>query len=220
MIYVTGANGWLGLNILKSVLSGKAVKWGLNDDEITAFILSGTSKKQIINISSKIKIIEGDILNKNSIESFLHDCNDGILIHTIGIIHPNRISDFYKINIDGTQNLLDVVRYKNIKRAVIISSNSPIGCNIDNQHSFNEDSEFNPYMHYGKSKMGMENLCNQYYNKNYIDLSIIRSPWFYGPYQPIRQKLFFEMIRKGKMPLIGNGENRRSMSYIENLVKV
>tara|TARA_B100000609_G_C16866130_1_gene257632 strand:- start:38 stop:547 length:510 start_codon:yes stop_codon:yes gene_type:complete len=41
--------------------------------------------------------------------------------------------------------------------------------------------------------------------------------WFYGPYQPDRQNLFFQMIKHGKVPLVGNGENLRSMSNTENL---
>ena len=41
--------------------------------------------------------------------------------------------------------------------------------------------------------------------------------WFYGPYQPDRQNLFFEMINKGKVPLVGSGNNLRSMSNTENL---
>jgi len=46
---------------------------------------------------------------------------------------------------------------------------------------------------------------------------IIRPPWFYGPNQPPRQSLFFRMIREGKAPIVGSGENLRSMCYIDNL---
>ena len=46
---------------------------------------------------------------------------------------------------------------------------------------------------------------------------IIRAPWFYGPNQPPRQSLFFRMIRDGKGPIVGDGDNRRSMAYVDNL---
>jgi nucleoside-diphosphate-sugar epimerase len=45
----------------------------------------------------------------------------------------------------------------------------------------------------------------------------VRPPWFYGPFQPPRQTLFFEMVRDGKGPVVGSGENKRSMAYIDNL---
>jgi nucleoside-diphosphate-sugar epimerase len=46
---------------------------------------------------------------------------------------------------------------------------------------------------------------------------IVRPPWFYGPNQPPRQTLFFRMVRDGKAPIIGQGENLRSMAYVDNL---
>ena len=32
MIYITGANGWLGLNLVKSILSGITAEWGLEKE--------------------------------------------------------------------------------------------------------------------------------------------------------------------------------------------
>ena len=34
MIFITGANGWLGLNLVDAIVSGKTEKWGLKKDEI------------------------------------------------------------------------------------------------------------------------------------------------------------------------------------------
>jgi nucleoside-diphosphate-sugar epimerase len=50
-----------------------------------------------------------------------------------------------------------------------------------------------------------------------IETVIVRAPWFYGPNQPPRQTLFFKMIRDGKAPIVGNGQNLRSMAYVDNL---
>src|SRR5690606_2843489 len=50
-----------------------------------------------------------------------------------------------------------------------------------------------------------------------LETVVVRPPWFYGPYQPPRQTLFFEMIRDGRAPIVGSGENMRSMVYIDNL---
>ena len=50
-----------------------------------------------------------------------------------------------------------------------------------------------------------------------LETVIVRPPWFYGPYQPPRQSLFFRMIRDGKAPIVGDGNNLRSMAYIDNL---
>ena len=52
-----------------------------------------------------------------------------------------------------------------------------------------------------------------------IEVVILRPPWFYGPGQPPRQTTFFSMIKNGKLPLVGGGENLRSMAYVDNIVQ-
>ena len=49
------------------------------------------------------------------------------------------------------------------------------------------------------------------------EIVIVRAPWFYGPGQPPRQTLFFSTIRQGRFPLVGDGQNRRSMGYVDSL---
>jgi nucleoside-diphosphate-sugar epimerase len=51
-----------------------------------------------------------------------------------------------------------------------------------------------------------------------LDAVIVRPPWFYGPFQPPRQTTFFRLVRNGKFPVVGDGMQRRSMVYIDNLV--
>ena len=72
-------------------------------------------------------------------------------------------------------------------------------------------------MNYGRSKMQMELAVRERQRKRLIETVIIRAPWFYGPNQPPRQSLFFRMIREGQAPIVGSGDNLRSMCYIDNL---
>ena len=48
---------------------------------------------------------------------------------------------------------------------------------------------------------------------------IVRPPWFYGPWQPERQTTFFSMVAAGRFPVPGDGSQRRSMAYVDNLVQ-
>src|SRR5512142_3088880 len=65
--------------------------------------------------------------------------------------------------------------------------------------------------------MQMELVVREQQARGSIETVIVRPPWFYGPNQPPRQTLFFQMIRDGKAPIVGSGENLRSMGYIDNL---
>ena len=124
---------------------------------------------------------------------------------------------FKKIAIEGTNNILKYAAKNNIKKVIAVSSNSPCGTNPNNDHRFDENSKYNPYMKYGQSKMMMEKLVNGYFRHGKLETVIIRPPWFYGPYQPSRQIKFYKMIKEGKVPIIGNGENKRSMACTINI---
>jgi nucleoside-diphosphate-sugar epimerase len=219
MICITGANGWLGLNLIEYLSKRpgfipdgrEATLRGLIHPQGTAEILN--------SVAPGIQIARGDIRNVRDNESFLEGAKGAVLIHTAGVIHPARVADFYSINLDGTRLLLEAAVKAGVKRAVIVSSNSPCGCNPHPGHLFDEESPYRPYMNYGCSKMEMELMARDFHTKGALEVVIIRAPWFYGPHQPPRQGLFFEMIRDGKVPLVGSGNNVRSMAYTENLAQ-
>lgn len=74
-------------------------------------------------------------------------------------------------------------------------------------------------MGYGRSKMEMKQAVAKIRDQGRIEVMVIRPPWFYGPDQPPRQTLFFTMIKEGKVPIVGDGSNRRSMAYVDNLAQ-
>jgi len=169
------------------------------------------------NLGDRIEVVVGDLRDPSTSARFCEDADDAVLIHTAGVIHPARVSDFDDVNVKGSTNLLRAAVSGGIRRAVVISSNSPIGCNPSPEHLFDEESPYNPYQGYGRSKMLLEQMVHRFREEGQIETVILRPPWFYGPWQPPRQTLFFKMIRTGKMPIVGSGENRRSMVYVDNL---
>ena len=62
--------------------------------------------------------------------------------------------------------LMEAAIKNETKKVIIVSSNSPCGCNRDKDSLFDENSNYNPYMNYGKSKMLMEKKVNEFYKKN------------------------------------------------------
>jgi nucleoside-diphosphate-sugar epimerase len=164
-------------------------------------------------------VVTGDIRNPQDCIKFGAGSQGAVLFHTAGVIHPRRVKEYYQVNVEGTENVLDGAIAASARRAVVVSSNSPCGCNPHPDHLFDEDSPYSPYMHYGRSKMLMELTVKERQQAGEIETVIIRAPWFYGPHQPPRQTQFFQMIRDGKLPIVGGGENRRSMAYIDNLIQ-
>ena len=103
-----------------------------------------------------------------------------------------------------------------LRRAVVISSNCVAGYSRDPDILFDEESPDEPFMTYGKSKSGLEAAVRNAHDSGRIETVIIRPCWFYGPDQPPRQTEFFHMIRDGGAPIIGEGLNKRSLSYVDN----
>ena len=219
LVLVTGAAGWLGSRFVESLVRGLPEHPALREPNealrIRALVLPGQNTSGLCKLSERIEIVEGDIRNSGDCAKFCADAKDAVLFHTAGVIHPKRVSEFYDINVTGTERLLDAAIAAGVKRAVVVSSNSPCGCNPHPDHLFDELSPFNPYMNYGRSKMQMELAVRERGAK--IETVVIRAPWFYGPNQPPRQTLFFQMVRDGKAPIVGGGNNLRSMAYVDNL---
>jgi len=203
-LVITGAAGWLGKNFLHFLQ---------NRYRIRCLIAPWEDEETLLKINPEIEWIKGDISQENDCQRLLQNFEKGHLVHLAGIIHPKRVKQFYEVNVQGTQNLLRAAKRAGIQRAVIMSSNSPIGVNPSREHLFDELSPYNPYMHYGRSKAMMEQFVRTFD----LETVIIRSPWFYGPMQPSRQVLFFKMVRDGKMPIVGDGLNRRSMAYVDHI---
>ncbi|MFC1481843.1 NAD-dependent epimerase/dehydratase family protein [Candidatus Neomarinimicrobiota bacterium] len=218
---ITGGMGWLGQNLVQCLLKDpdKTDVPNLIQEvsNVRCLTLPGQDTAQAKESHPDIDVVEGDIRNPDDCKRFMAETEDAVLFHIAGIIHPRKVRDFYEINVEGTRNLLNAAAEANFRRAVIMSSNSPCGCNPRRDHLFDESSPYNPYMNYGKSKMQMELMVKEFQVAGSIETVLIRSPWFYGPFQPPRQLTFFNMIKDGKAPIVGGGENMRSMAYVDNI---
>ncbi len=200
-LLVTGAAGWLGSRLIE-----------LSDKPIRALKLP----EQLIS-KPLCEIMIGDLRDERLAFRFCAGAEGATIIHAAGVIHPRRTREFYSINVDATRNLLEAAVRCGIKSVVLISSNSVCGCSETPYRQFTEGSPYRPWLNYGKSKMQMEQLALTYAKR--LHIVILRGTWFYGPNQPERQTTFFRMVRAGKAPIVGTGNNLRSMTYIDNMVQ-
>lgn len=219
---ITGAPGWLGTRLIETLIRGlpdvPAFSAGSPDRPIRALVLPGQSAAELESLGGNLNRIEGDVTHAESLIPLFEGAEGATVFHCAGIIHPvHGVKQFYAVNEQGTRNMVEAAERAGVRRFIHVSSNSPIGCNPSNQHLFDEDSPYNPYMNYGRSKKLGEDLVNQARDRGRMETVIIRPPWFYGVRQPARQSLFFTMIKDGGAPIVGGGDNRRSMAYVDNI---
>jgi len=218
---VTGAPGWLGTRLVEVLLRGLPDVPSLampGSRRVRCLALRGSDVTGLARLGDRVEIVDGDLSDPASVAAFTAGSKGATLFHSAGIIHPTRgIKQLYEVNVEGTRRLVEAARAAGVRRMVHVSSNSPVGTNPRPDHVFDEESPYAPYMGYGRSKMLGEQIVRAANAEGSLETVVIRPPWFYGPGQPPRQALFFQMIKEGKAPLVGAGDNRRSMAYVDNI---
>lgn len=221
-ILVTGASGWLGRRLVEVLTGGlpDVPDFAVPDRArtIRCLVLPGEDSGALRAGGERVTCVEGDLTRPETLEAFFSGAAGATVFHCAGLIHPRwRVRDFWRVNTDGTRNIVQTAQRAKVRRLIHVSSNSPVGVNPQPDHVFDESSPCRPYLGYGKSKKRAEEIVNEAFGRGDLETVIIRPPWFYGPCQPHRQTLFFSMIKDGKGPLVGGGLNRRSMAYVDNI---
>ena len=222
MVLITGVPGWLGsrlVDVLKQPpveLAAVSEPW--RDARVRCLVQPGTDASALAGLPDGLEMIEGDLRDPAAMRRFCADGADTVLFHCAGLVHPRRwVREFYEVNVEGSRNILAGAEAAGVRRVVLMSSNSPLGVNRNAGDVFDESASYRPYMHYGRTKMLMEQAAAEFQARGKLETVVVRGTWFYGPRQPQRQTLFFRMIRDGTVPQVGDGGNRRSLTYVDNL---
>jgi nucleoside-diphosphate-sugar epimerase len=212
---VTGAAGWLGRALLDHLLGdGRHARPG----RVRALVTTDDDRATLPT-SDRLDVVIGDVRRPAGVVALFGGLTGTVdVIHTAGVIHPRRTTDFTEINVRGTDIVARAALANGVRRMVHVSSNSPFGTNAHRDDAFRNEEPYAPYYGYGRSKMQAELRVLDAVAAG-LDAVIVRPPWFYGPFQPPRQTTFFRMVRTGRFPIIGDGRQRRSMVHIDNLVQ-
>jgi nucleoside-diphosphate-sugar epimerase len=142
-----------------------------------------------------------------------------VLVHSAAVIHVHRTADWYRINTDGALLLAHAARAAGIGRFVFISSNAAAGRCDSPEQTLTEADEAKPLSHYGRSKYLAEQGLLAMHKAGEFEVVILRPSMFYGPPVPERHVEVYRMILNDRMPIVGSGLYRRSITYIDHLVQ-
>jgi nucleoside-diphosphate-sugar epimerase len=215
---VTGVPGWLGTKLVEALATGasyRAIK--TEPRRVRCIVQPGVDPAPLEHFGDRIEIVRCDLRDERSMADVCKDATT--VFHAAGIIHPREVQELYDINVAGTKNVLNSAIRSNVKRLILVSSNSPAGLNESAGRLMCEDDPPRPYLNYGLSKLQAEWLVNDAHRAGNIEGVIVRPCWFYGPNQPRRQNRLFGMIKAGRPIVFGRGDNLRSMSYVDNTVQ-
>ncbi len=215
-IFITGGTGFLGCHLTKFLIN--------QDHNITIFDNFSNSNSEIPLIDDKIKIIEGDILDN----SFLSDSmkNMELVIHLAAQISVKdsikNPETTMKINVQGTQNILDSCLENKISNFIAASSAAVFG--NQSEMPLTEESTKNTISPYGKSKLIMEEKILEFSKQNDLNSIILRFFNLYGigqspQYAGVITK-FLEKIKKNmNLEIYGSGEQTRDFIHIDDATR-
>ena len=95
-VLITGASGWLGINLIKAFLNGIDLYNETHNlsgkTSINIFIPKSEHDKLYNLFGDKINYYYGDIRSKEDCKNFTSKFKFGTIFHLVGLIHPKRIS--------------------------------------------------------------------------------------------------------------------------------
>jgi UDP-glucose 4-epimerase len=226
-ILVTGGAGFIGSNLCEALLNQEH-DYPTDDHQVICFDdLSNSTMENIRSLFSykrRFKFIRGDIRDKEALEAAAEDCT--FIAHLAAQIHVDKstydVGDTISRNIDGTVNVLELSRRKDIP--VVFASSSEI-YGTAQYPIMDETHPTNPQSIYAASKLAGDRLCHAYYDTYDIPVTVLRQFNTYGPRQADTSyggviSIFTRRVLAGKNPLIfGSGEASRDYTYIDDVVE-
>lgn len=185
LVLITGASGSIGKKLTNKMQnSGYRLR-----------IL--TRKNNANESSSNIEYVKGDLEDQGSLDK----ATAGIdaVIHLAGITHTNDRGSYFRINTEGTKNLIKACQNNNVKRFIYISSRS--ACPEGGA--------------YAESKYLAENFLE----KTSLDWTILRPAEVYGTKEKEAISGLINIVRKNPfVPVIGNGQYLLSPIYVDDVI--
>lgn len=147
MIFVTGGAGLVGAALLQQLLKQEERPIKALYRNSMPVLLSEDEKQQI-------EWIHGDILDTSLLDEVMKDCKQVYHCAAVVSYHSKRRDQMYKINIEGTANIVNAALENQIDKLVYVSSVAAIG-RLRPGEQINEEtkwSEETNNSHYGKTK--------------------------------------------------------------------
>jgi len=204
-ILFTGANGFLG-----SAIVHLAVTHG-----ISVMATDQTESHRFTNVD----FIPANILDPNSLSKAFQGV-DGVC-HVAGLAHifdKARIlrAPFHSVNVMGTENVANAAIRAGVQHFVFISSVSVYG-GVEQDRA--EDSECHPEGPYAESKWQAERSLIELFQKEGVNLTILRLATLYGEEDPGNVARLIRAIERGRFVWIGQGNNLKSLLHREDAAR-
>jgi nucleoside-diphosphate-sugar epimerase len=213
-VFVTGATGFIGTKLVNEL-----VKKGC-----TVHALSRSTSNRTGLEHERVKIVEGDILNRESLERGMEGCSQ---VYHLAAYAKNWAKDksvFRSMNIDGMRNVFEAAKSSGVKRVVFTSTIvafGPTKPGVVGDESMPRITQ-HYYTEYEETKAIAEREALAYASKKF-PVVIVNPTRVYGPGKMTEGNsvsLMIDQYDRGKVPvLLNKGVNIGNYVYVDDLVR-
>lgn len=224
-ILITGCAGFIGFHLSQKILKNKYTVFGI--DNINSYYDVNIKKKrlQLLKQHKKFNFRKYDILDKKKVNNFVKKNKIKIIIHLAaqaGVRYSiKNPQDYFKSNIEGFFNILEISRENKIGHLIFASTSSVYGNNnnFPLKEIYNTDK---PLTFYAASKKTNETMAYSYSNIYSLPSTALRFFTVYGPFGRPDMALFKftdNIIKNKKVDLYNKGKHLRDFTYVDDIVE-
>ncbi|PTN08774.1 GDP-mannose 4,6-dehydratase [Mangrovibacterium marinum] len=223
-ILVTGCAGFIGSHLTEKFLNKGHQVVGI--DNFDPFYDRSVKEKNMQGFISNesFRFFELDLAEQSSLMNGLENSKIDAIVHLAGKagVRPS-IEDpqgYIRANIVATQNILDLMKERHIRKLAFASSSSVYGNTKETPFHENQDVS-NPISPYAFTKKACELLNYTYHSLHKLDIVNMRFFTVFGPRQrpDLAIHKFTRLITNGKeIPMFGDGSTSRDYTYVADTV--
>ena len=219
---ITGGSGFIGSHLAESLIA--------RGDEVVIIDNQSTgSITNLKNIDSKVKLIDGDVLDKSLLEKYVFESDYVVhLAAALGVLNiVNKPLQSLKINIQGTENVLEFA--DRFKKPFLIASTSEVYGKNDKVPLNEEDDRIIGHplksrWSYSEAKAVDESLAYFYFLENKLPIRIVRffntvGPRQVGQYGMVVPRFVTAALRNEPVQVYGSGDQIRCFCHVSDAIR-
>lgn len=225
-ILVAGANGFIGMNLVLSLLrKGHHVVMSYRDD------LTAVNEKVLAPYGDQVVFCKGDLLEKSTFDKLAEYPIDaiinGAIMTSTGDDELSYFIPMCKINLQTNVNLMEFALRKKVKRYLYISSSGVYGSYSNPGDCVYEDSQLDLFSTYCVTKYASELLVAQMGRLSGMETVTARIAAPYGPFERVtdgrtHMSAVYKMVHmalRGEPAVIYGKDVVRDWTYVSDTVQ-